>query len=415
MPEEVDLKSMVAHAKKKGSFDLRDFRGVSLGMAEFRELLSLLQRNHIPFSETKDENDTDALPDQRDARRIIARLRVGVPPVENVSAYSIGRETLVSVVHEDLRQVGEGKSRVRFLNGNYGRGKTHSLRLLREKAFAADFVVSEVTLSPTHCPLHEFMRVYREIMKGISTRENPTGLAIESILGRWLNAMRDLPRERVTEIVYNELPEGTKCALGAYYEAQNPVRAHARKRDLVMKYLYGDPLSAPEGRSLELKYKIEEDTALVMLGQIAHLVRYIGYKGLCILLDEAESVHSFASYRHRDRAFQNLQRITRESKDFSHCYFLYATTPSFFANYPDYGDIVGELEVLELESLGREQRLELCDRISDVYGIAYEWARPPNMPKVLEQIEMENAKRSSEIGSLVRAAVAALDELRNMR
>jgi hypothetical protein len=414
MPQKkVDIKAMVAHAKKQGYFDWNDFQGVSLSMAQFQELYTLLQRKRIPIREPRSERSADKALTQRDAIKIITNLRRGVPAVQHVSAYSVGRESLLSAVHTDLDHVGAGKSRVRFLNGDYGRGKTHALRLLREKAFQLDFVISEVTLSPTDCPLHDFMRVYREVMKGIRTKENPTSPAIESILDRWLNAMRDLPRERVRDIVYNELPEGTKDFLAAYYDAKNIIRPDARKRNLVLKHLYGDRLSAGDRRYLGVKYKIDEDTALMMLGQIAHLVRYIGYRGICILFDEAESAHSFAHYSHRDQAFQNLRRITQESKKYPHCYFLYATTPSFFTSYPDYGDVVGELEVLELEPLSRKQRLELCTRISDIYHIAYNWTLPSETTEVLKQIEMYERQRGSEIGSLVRAVVAALDELRS--
>ena len=150
----------------------------------------------------------------------------------------------------------------------------------------------------------------------------------------------------------------------------------------------------------------------MMLGQIAHLVRYIGYKGLCILFDEAESAHSFAYYGHRDQAFQNLRRITRESKQYTHCYFLYATTPSFFTTYPSYGDVVGELEVLELEVLSREQRLKLYSRIANIYCRAYNWTTPSKTTEVLRSIEVIERQRGAEIDSLVRAVVAALDELR---
>jgi hypothetical protein len=412
MTQRIDIKEMVAHAKKRGCFDKRDFEGISLSIAQFQELHTLLQKKGIPLCDSGSERDSDKTLKRQEALKIITSLRRGVPAAQNVGEYSVGREPLLSAVHTDLDRVATGNSQVRFLNGNYGCGKTHSLRLLREKAFQVDFVVSEVTLSPTDCPLHNFMRVYSEIMKGIRTRENSTGPAIESILERWLDSMRNLPRERVKDIVYKELPEGVKGVLAAYYDAQNIIRPDAQKRNMILKYLYGDRLSARVMRSLDVTYQISEDTALMLLGQIAHLVRYIGYRGICILFDEAEAAHSFAYYKHRDKAFQNLRRITSESKHYLHCYFLYATTPSFFINYPGYKDVVGGLEVLEIDQLNREQRLKLCDRLIDIYGLAYAW-RPPNRTKeALREIEITERERGSEIGSLVRAGVAVLDELR---
>jgi hypothetical protein len=312
-----------------------------------------------------------------------------------------------------LDYVGEGNSRVRFLNGDYGRGKTHLLHLLKESAFESDFVVSQVTLSPNDCPLHDFMRVYREVMRGIRTRESPSSPAVESILERWLEAMRDLPRELVRDIVYTKLPPGIKDVLAAYYDAQNIVRPDAAKRNMIIKYLYGDRLPARELRSMQLARKIDEDSALVMLAQIAHLVRYIGYRGICILFDEAESAHSFAYYRHRDQAVTNLRRIARESRQYPHCYFLYATTPSFFDSYPNHTDIVGNLDVLELEPLDTDQQLDLCDHIIDIYQVAYNWSAPTEVSNIPELIEGMMRSQGAGVGTLVRAVVATLDELKS--
>jgi len=414
MTQEPDVKAMVAQAKKKGCFDWNDFSGMSLNMSQLGELQSLLQRKRIPFCETETEGSEMSF-SRADALKIVTNLRRGVPAPHRVSAYSVGRESLVGTVRGDLDYVGEGNSRVRFLNGDYGRGKTHSLHLLKENAFDSDFVVSQVTLSPNDCPLHDFMRVYREVMRGIRTRESPASPAVESILGRWLEAMRGRPREQVREIVYTELPPGIKGVLAAYYDARNIIRPDAAKRNLIVKYLYGDRLSARELRSIQLTRRIDEASALIMLAQIAHLVRYIGYRGICILFDEAESAHSFAYYRHRDQAVLNLRRIAQETKRYPHCYFLYATTPSFFDSYPGYADVVGDLEVLELELLDRNQRLRLCDRIADIYQVAYNWSAPLEVANVLEQVESLKQSQGAEIGDLVRAVVSALDELRSQR
>jgi len=411
MAKHLDIKKIVDNAKGKGCFDTNDLGGVSLNMDQFKELHLLLQKKKIPLCRSQTEEKSDKLLASGEARGIINNLRTGVPAGRYITAYSVGQDKLITSFYQDLEAVGELNSRVRFLNGDYGRGKTHALRLLREKAFRSDFVVSEVTLSPEDCPLHDFMAVYRQIMNGIRTKENPNSPAIENILQRWLNNMRARRPEEVKRIVYEHLPPAIKGVLATYYDAQNFLRNNAHKRQMTLKYLYGDRLYARDKKSLSLTHEINEDTALMMLGQIAHLVRYIGYKGICIFFDEAESTHSFAYYGHRDRAFQNLRRITQESKNFHHCYFLYATTPSFFNNYPDYNDII-EIEVLELELLSQEQRRKLCSLICDIYSRAYDWKVPAKTKEVLGHIEATLRQQNAEIGDLVRAVVAALGELR---
>lgn len=414
MANELDIKSLVERAKERGCFDLSELQGKSLNISQFQELHTLLQRKKIPICDSDENKDTAKSLNRGEALGIIRKLRTGVPAGRHVALYSVGQESLLSDVRKDLTSVGESKSRVRFLNGDYGRGKSHALHLLREKAFNSDFVVSEVTLSPNDCPLHDFMRVYRDIMSGIRTKECPNVSAVENIMDRWLQSMRNLSEEQVKQIVYSELPQAIKYVLAAYYEAQSFLRPKPEKIQLLLKYLHGDQLHARDRKKLELTYIINEKNALHMLGQIANLVRYIGYKGLCILFDEAESTHSFAYYGYRDRAFQNLQKITQESKLYHHCYFLYATTPTFFNSYPNYSDVV-ELPILELEFLDKKQRLDICNRINEIYCLAYSWKLPSNSKKIVEAVEEEKRDKKSEIGDLVRAVVAALDELRRTK
>jgi predicted ATPase len=194
--EGVDLKELVREAKRKGYFATEEYPGFSFTRDGFRELMTLLQRHNIPFG-SPDERLAKKIQkpiSPKIAHKIINALRKGIPPVEGVSHFSMGRESLLDQFRRNLQGVNQGHSLVRFMNADVGRGKTHALYLLREMAFREGFVVSIVTLSQNSCPLHDFMQVYHTVMWHIRTDEERKESALESVLDRWLDVMGERRR-----------------------------------------------------------------------------------------------------------------------------------------------------------------------------------------------------------------------------
>ena len=80
------------------------------------------------------------------ARAIIESLRKGLVPTEYVAFFTVGRQNWLRFVEEDLDGfIAEGGGKVRFINGDYGDGKTHFMSVIRQlalqKQFASSFVV----------------------------------------------------------------------------------------------------------------------------------------------------------------------------------------------------------------------------------------------------------------------------------
>ncbi len=98
------------------------------------------------------------------ARNIIEHLRRGSVPVDQVTYFTVGRERWLSIIEDDLTNyIAAGGAKVRFLNGDYGDGKTHFLSVIQHLVQQAGFAVSFVVLT-REVPMHKFELVYREIV-----------------------------------------------------------------------------------------------------------------------------------------------------------------------------------------------------------------------------------------------------------
>lgn len=407
-----NLQAIVVEAKRRGYFATEDFPNLRFTQQELLELMRLLEKQTIPFGRPEIEVTSIAQLTTKEARHIIDALRNGVPAAEGTRYYSVGRDELLDQVAQDLATVDDRQSLVRFLNADIGQGKTHMLYLLREIAFANDFAVSIVTLSQNSCPLYDFMAVYREIMWGLRTADQRRRPALSNIIDRWIEDIRVLDKARIRHIVHHELPPNLREIMAAYADATNLFRPNETKRQLILKYLGGEKTGIRDIRRLGISFRLGSDNALQILSEMATTIRYIGFKGVCILFDEAEVIHSFAySAGQRDKAYANLQQIICQSRYFPHCYFIYATTPSFFDSYGgEWRQRLGPDNIVELETLNAEERQAIGTKVAKVYAVATGWeASPKEMKAIRKAASMTVGER---VGDYIRKAVAILDEAR---
>lgn len=409
MTAEPDIRAIVAEAKRKGYFSTDDFSGLRFSQQEMLELIALLNKKGIAFGRPEpEETPIDRLA-EKEAKMTIVALRKGVPPIEGTHCYSVGRHELLDGVARDLTTAASRKSLVRFLNADIGQGKTHALYRLRELAFDRGFAVSVVTLSQNSCPLYDFMAVYREIMWGLRTADQRRKPALSNIIDRWVEDIRAYDKARIREIVCHELPASLCEIMGAYAATTNMFRPDEKKRQLIIKYLGGEKVRI---REVGIGFRLNSGNALQILSEMATTIRYIGFRGICILFDEAEAIHSFARSSQRDQAYANLRQIISQSRGFRHCYFIYATTPSFFESYAGQwpNAILGSAGILELEPLGSEERQEIGVKIAKIYARATGWETSPKVLEVIQGVATVTAEM--RIGDYIRQVVGVLDETR---
>lgn len=403
------IDEIVKEAKRKGYFAAEDYPGLKLSLAELRKLGSKLGR--IPRKRPEEVIEKTM------AVRAVNALRKGTVLAESVTAYSAGREKLLEAFKKDLTEVSRRRSLVRFVNADLGEGKTHALSLLREIAFRMDFPVSLVTLSQSECPLHDFLLVYNKVMWSIRTSEERQRPALENIFQRWLDMPRCRGEHQAADLVRhlrgqnNALRENVVNALAAYCNATSIISPDKERQHVILDWFSGRRVYASDLRKASIHSQISEHSALEMLSILADLFRHLGYKGMCILFDEAEAIHSFSHYSQRDRAYANLLNITRAAEKYPNCYFLYSTTPSFFDNYSGYW--VSEYKIrpehiYELERLPGDELKTLGERIITIYCTAYGWKKPIGVDASVSKLAQ--AGKDQRIGDFVRGVIAFLDE-----
>lgn len=401
------VQRLLEEARVRGYFAMEEHPGLRLSLAEYQDLMDSLQRESIPLQAPAVST--------RESVAIINDLRKGIPPSRGISHISVGRTQLLGAIRSDLDRVEHGSSMVRFVNADLGQGKTHLLYLLRDFAFSHDFIVATVTLSQNSCPLHQLLEVYRAILWGIRTADQPTKPALESVLDRWLKEMRDLPRERASRIVEG-LPADIQNALIAYHDACNPIRPSKPKAQMLLEYLSAGNVYFRDLKGMGISARIDESHALRMLGTVTRLFRNLKYPGLCVLFDEAEAIHSLSRIGHQEQAYGNLLRMVTETASFPYCYFVYSTTPSFFDAYSRFwpqSNWIASKNIYELDPLSKEEKKAIGQKILAVYSAAYGDDASRRVGKKADQILSAAADSYPRIGDYVRAIVATLDEAKD--
>lgn len=82
--------------------------------------------------------------DRATADRVIEQLRYGVPPPEHVRAFTVGRKAQLEALEQSLAQPKNSTGTALLVKANYGSGKSHLLKVVREMALEAGFAVSLV-------------------------------------------------------------------------------------------------------------------------------------------------------------------------------------------------------------------------------------------------------------------------------
>jgi hypothetical protein len=165
---------------------------------------------------------------------------------------------------------------------------------------------------------------------------------------------------------------------------------------------------------MRINLRIGESNALSILGIMADLFRHLGFKGIVILFDEAEAIHSLNYYSHQEKAYNNLLRIIEQSRQFPRCYFVYSTTPSFFDNYSlfwPHNQKVNADDIYELAPLTSDELYNLANKVLTIHCFAYAWKPSSKIETSLKKIS--DIGSTQRVGDFVRGVVSFFDEKMN--
>ncbi len=257
------------------------FRGQEF-FIRFKTGLKLwLRRERLFFFQPPEEEGIDII----SARRIIEAFRLGIVPRRDIEEFTFGREREIEICQHELAKLKRGLSGCLLIEGEYGSGKTHLLEFLYHLSLKGGFFVSRVELDPREVAPHRPKKVYREIIHNLRFLEGEKECGFRDLLRRAVDLnIKDhiyfTPLlSRLKRVEKNELISEV------FYQW---VEGESTKEYAVEHNLY----RIRGGYKIPALYDFSTavDFYCYLLTGIAYIAHELGFYGLVLLLDEAESV-----------------------------------------------------------------------------------------------------------------------------
>lgn len=368
------------------------------------------------------------------SQRVIESLRKGIPPDGCVRQFTVGRTSEISQI---TRRLEEGKPGALLLKANYGSGKTHLLRFIREHAIDQGFAVSSVSLDcKAAVRFNRMDQIFGSTLRNIEL-PGQVGKGPRALFNALLDAMT-LPcadakrKEMLDELssmgrwdyskalkspslfvgirawIVGQMTGGSHVAIPQEVEGWlcEPWSYYTRTRWLYDRFVLGLREFFRDPRADWQFYRRGTDTFIFNasdyrqswdgLADLDLLAKLVGLKGLVLLVDEFEDVlYNLNRIDCQRDAFWNLFRLF--GGDFPGASF-YAVTPKFVSKCKELLQRKGcldydysrfdRLPTFEMTPLGRAEVQELSSRIIEAHGLAYGWDTKPlrNHPDLLRLV-----------------------------
>ena len=359
-----------------------------------------------------------------DNETIINALKSGNVPPNGVRSICLGRDKEIEEIEYLLDKVDEGKAFTRFLNGEFGAGKSFFLKVIEEMAFDDNFVVAWVTLS-NDVPFNKIDVFYRNIAKNLRCK---TGTSLEHIIDRWVIKLRMLANDlRETR----EHSNSFALAIENYCKFRN--EGNDELANYAISWLRGDAnIPYTQKRKFGVKGDIDKENAIDFLQALSIFVKSIGYSGLVVLIDEAEFIMRLHSSKIRDVAYNYIRDIYDNCNkgNFQNSLFIFAGTPQFFddpkkgvPSYQALDDRITDMldtdlkdmrkPIIKLEGFTKEELVDIAYTLIDMHGEVYEWDASEKISPVLGEIVKNHEEKALLTGGKVtpRTYVKSLIEL----
>ena len=244
----------------------------------------------------------------QDIQHLFERLRSGVVPDRGLEAFAVGTDKPQNEIKRQLDLASNGEGVFKFLRGGYGCGKTFTSRLALQDAQDRDFATSFVVVSDNDLHFHRFDDVYRKVVQELGTSEckrGALGFIIDCWLGRVQDALFDAGvdpyaenfddkvqqriQEDLASLTKGKAPEDMVRVLRAIFKLkQNNDMENA---SALISWLSGSRNVATQAmRIAGIRGRISSNEAMAYLQGVLAITKAAGYKGLVIVIDEAETI-----------------------------------------------------------------------------------------------------------------------------
>ncbi|HYF75284.1 MAG TPA: BREX system ATP-binding domain-containing protein [Candidatus Nitrosocosmicus sp.] len=332
------------------------------------------------------------------AGQIINALKNGVVPDEDLELLCVGRDREIREFERCFEITAGGSGTVKFLNGEYGSGKSFLINVIKQKAVRSNFIVSRIQVDRGF-RFNNLEHLYYHVMHNLTL--NVTGKAVtsfESIFDLWIAKLQEAsdPTKAAAEInevitSLNRYNMSFARAFLAYIKAR--VGKNRVLSDAIASWLMGEKnIPANIKAKFDVIGAVDRLNSIDFLKAFVELVKLLGYRGLVILIDELELVMS-ERVDIRRVSYENLRNMVDLccSGELGSCMFVFAATNEFFDN-PEkgiktyealaqrLGDAIDKSNsalcdvrqpIMRLQKLSVEEFQELTDRVIDIYKMLY--------------------------------------------
>ena len=284
---------------------------------------------------------------KNDIEHVFEQLRKGLVPERGVDTFAVGIEKQRAEIHRQLDLVASGEGSIKFLRGDYGCGKTFSARLAILDAQEQGFATSFVVVSDNDLRFHRFEEVYRKVVSELSTPICERG-ALSDILDRWIghieeslieagadedaddfdDRVRSRLEEELASMTAGKAPQDFIRVIQTIFELKQ--QGEISDAAALLSWVSGSTnVSAKVKKLAGIKGDISSRDALAYLRGVLEIVKAAGYRGLVIVIDEAETILRMRSDS-RHKSLNGLRQISDASGDYPNLLWIFTGTPDFF-------------------------------------------------------------------------------------
>lgn len=270
------------------------------------------------------------------AAMVLNSLKDGVVPRVGLEYIAVGRKNEIQALLQDVSIIEQGGSALRFIEGNYGSGKTFLLHTLRNHMMEKNFVVTDVELSADRRLVSnkgQGLATYRELICNMATHACPDHGALQLILDKWIGGLENevvqyeglVPGHevfdvRVSQKIYmitssmEEKVNGFDFGkvLASYYKGHRTGDVELQKKAL--RWLCGEYGTRTDAKTdLGVNLIITDENWFDFIRLFADFVVKAGYAGLYVCLDELAALYELPSRTGREANYNKLLSIYNDA------------------------------------------------------------------------------------------------------
>lgn len=237
-------------------------------------------------------------------RAIVHSLGANVAPPAGVNRYFVGRTELVNkILQKHIKNIKDlSIGSMIYLLGEYGSGKTTTLKMLRESGceLPESFVYSEVIVKD-FIQLGNNLYLYQEIINNITLPDGMRGLS--NFLDRVVSFYPS--KSKLRSEMNNQNIDRRIANLILHYFDDDDI-----KKNVVIEWLSGNPQILAKDLHLIGKMghtKIKDNEVNTYIAGLNDLSKMIGTRGLFIIIDEGVDPNTQLKDYEIDAIWQNLK------------------------------------------------------------------------------------------------------------